>query len=79
MQGTPVMEPMLTDACDVACHPTQPELAVLGRSGLLQQWDMVHHVCVASRQFTKAEGSKVVYARDGSFMVRSAGDERGAG
>lgn len=70
LQGTPVLESMITDTRDIACHPTQPELAVLGHSGVLQRWDMVRHVSLASRKFTKAGGAKVVYARDGSFVVR---------
>lgn len=74
-QGSPIVEPMMTDAADVACHPTRAEFVVLGRSGLLQRWDSVRHEVVASRTFSKAPGQKVVYARDGSFML--AGFEAG--
>lgn len=74
-QGSEVVSPLITDVSDVAAHPTRAEFSVLGRSGTLQRWDGVRHECVAQRSFTKAPGTKLVYSRDGAFMV--AGFEGG--
>lgn len=60
---------MLTDVVDVSCHPTRAEMVVLGKGAVLQRWDMVTHTCLASRTFAKQAGTKVVYARDGSYIV----------
>ncbi len=68
-KGSLVVEPMLTDVASTACHPTQAELVVLGRSGQLQRWDMLRHTLLAQRSFNKAPGAQVAYSRDGSFLV----------
>ena len=52
-QGTLVLENMMRDGMDGVAHPTRAEFAVLGRSGLLQRWDMVTHRCMAARNFDK--------------------------
>ncbi len=69
MQGTNILEPMLTDVVSMCCHPTQPELMVLGRGGMLQRWDLIKHECITSRKLVRAAGSRVAYSRDGSFVV----------
>ncbi|KAJ9526919.1 hypothetical protein QJQ45_017710 [Haematococcus lacustris] len=68
-KGHLIVEPVITDVTCVACHPSQPELAILGRSGVLQRWDMVTHTCSASRTFPKAQGMQLAYARDASFLA----------
>eukprot|EP00879_Flechtneria_rotunda_P030852 GHRR01033547.1.p1 GENE.GHRR01033547.1~~GHRR01033547.1.p1 ORF type:complete len:243 (+),score=80.19 GHRR01033547.1:71-730(+) len=60
---------------DISAHPLRPDLVMLdARQSRLLRWDLVKHVCQASRQLPpKYKASKVMLSRDGSFLVLGGG------